>query len=249
MVFHNPDEIEDRDTITIAVYVDDFTVIYGNSSLCDKIISRLKETFEVVETTGANTFLSIKIEQFETGIGLLQVEYIEKLLCKYKMYQCNAVATPIVPGEDKSCEKTSDLVDQELYQEIIGELLYIANRTRPDIAFVVSYLSQFNHRSEKRHMLLMKRVLRYLQGTKNKILFYSDKRGQLEIYADASWGNAEEGKSFSGGAIMLGNLLVMWRSNKQKCVGLSTCTVQLFACSEIVKDASWIINMLTEMNL
>ncbi|KAK2578119.1 hypothetical protein KPH14_000978, partial [Odynerus spinipes] len=78
---------------------------------------------------------------------------------------------------------------------------------------------------------------------------YISKRGHLEIYADASWGNAEEGKSFSGGAIMLGDSLVMWRSNKQKCVGLSACTVELFACSEIVKDASWIINILIEIDL
>jgi len=65
-------------------------------------------------------------------------------------------------------------------------LLYLANRTRPNIAFVTSYLSQYNNKPEKRHWLLVKKVLRYLSGTKDKILFYSNKCGSLKTYADAS---------------------------------------------------------------
>jgi len=82
-----------------------------------------------------------------------------------------------------------------------------------------------------------------------KILFYSNKYGSLKTYADTSWGNAEGGKSFSGGVIMIGDSLIMWRSNKQKCVGLSTCVVELFACSDVVKEIKWIANILVEMNL
>lgn len=34
----------------------------------------------------------------------------------------------------------------------------------------LSYLSQYNQEPDKRHWLLAKRILRYLRGTKNKIL-------------------------------------------------------------------------------
>ncbi|GFT63114.1 retrovirus-related Pol polyprotein from transposon TNT 1-94 [Trichonephila clavipes] len=90
-----------------------------------------------------------------------------------------------------------------MYQELIGELLYLANRTRPDIIFVMSYLSQFNHNPEKRHYHLVKRVLRYLMGSKDKKLFYENEFGILNASSDASWGNAENGKSFSGGVVLL----------------------------------------------
>ncbi|KAK2578209.1 hypothetical protein KPH14_012845 [Odynerus spinipes] len=40
----------------------------------------------------------------------------------------------------------------------------------------------------------------------------------------------------------------MWRSNKQRSVGLSTCVAELFACSETVKDIIWVKNILVEMN-
>ncbi|GFX45340.1 retrovirus-related Pol polyprotein from transposon TNT 1-94 [Trichonephila clavipes] len=77
------------------------------------------------------------------------------------------------------------------------------NRTRPDISFVISYLSQFNHNPEKRHYNLAKRVLRYLMGSKDKKLFYENEFGILNASSDASWGNAENGKSFSGGVVLL----------------------------------------------
>lgn len=70
----------------------------------------------------------------------------------------------------------------------------------------------------------------------------------LKAYSDASWGNAEGGKSFSGGVIFLGNSLISWKCKKQRTVGNSTCEVELFAVSEIVKDVLWLQNMLTELN-
>jgi len=64
--------------------------------------------------------------------------------------------------------------------------------------------------------MLGKRVLRYLQGTKYKRLYYDrNKSGLLKAYSDASWGNAENGKSFSGGVIYIGNSLISWKGKKQ----------------------------------
>jgi len=64
--------------------------------------------------------------------------------------------------------------------------LYLANRTRPDVVFVTSYLSQFNNRPEKRHIKLAKQ-LRYLQDGKDqkKKLFYTNELGTLKTYADS----------------------------------------------------------------
>ncbi|GFX99588.1 retrovirus-related Pol polyprotein from transposon RE1 [Trichonephila clavipes] len=104
-----------------------------------------------------------------------------------------------------------------MYQELI-ELLYLANRTHPDISFVMAYLSQFNHNPEKRHYNLAKRVLKYLMGSKDKKLFYEKEFGNLNASSDASWGNAENGKSFSGGVILLGNSLILWKRRQQKSV-------------------------------
>ena len=38
-----------------------------------------------------------------------------------------------------------------------------------------------------------------------------------------------------------------WKCRKQRIVGNSTCEVELYAVSEIVKDIMWLQNMLTEL--
>ena len=48
---------------------------------------------------------------------------------------------------------------------------------------------------------------------------------------------------------MLDHSLIIWRNRKQRCVGLSTCVVELFACSELVKDITWISNILLKLGV
>lgn len=125
------------------------------------------------------------------------------------MSDCKLINIPIVEGEDKKCnEHNSEKYDVNKYQELIRELLYLATRTRLAIAFITSYLSQYNHYSQKTHHVLYKRILRYLNGTKHKQLHFNREFGLLKAYSDANYGNANEGKSFSGGAIFIGNSLV-----------------------------------------
>ena len=84
--------------------------------------------------------LGIEIAKHTNGISLSQSSYIESLLIKHGLEYCNTVKTPTVKGEDKSFPTTNEMVDLTMYQELIGELLYLSNRTRPDISFVTIYL-------------------------------------------------------------------------------------------------------------
>ncbi|GBM95246.1 Retrovirus-related Pol polyprotein from transposon RE1 [Araneus ventricosus] len=195
----------------------------------------------------------MEIVKHKNGISLSQSEYIESLLVKYNLNECKSVKTPIVKGEDTSFPPTNELIDITMYQELIGELLYLANKTRPDISFLTCYLSQFNHKTEKRHYILAKRVLRYLMGTKDKKLLYDNNFGFVKASSDARWGNAENGKSFSGGVILLGNSLISWKYNKQKSVSLSTCEAE-FKNSDSQAAIQWIegtrsLNKSRHMNL
>ena len=82
------------------MYVDDFTLIYNNKEAYHEILSRLKKKFEI-ETSNSGKLLNITIKTFEPGLDMSQAEYIEKLLEKYNMRECNSVITP-VSGEDKA---------------------------------------------------------------------------------------------------------------------------------------------------
>jgi hypothetical protein len=77
------------------------------------------------------------------------------------------------------------------YREAIGALLYMSIRTRPDITVAVGALAKHVHESRPLHWEGVKRILRYLQGTKNNPLVFQTGKSTdpltLTVYADADW--------------------------------------------------------------
>ena len=62
------------------------------------------------------------------------------------------------------------------------------SHTRPDIAYIVSVVSQFMHSPSKEYMDAVYRVLRYLKSSPGKYLFFG-RNNDYEItgYIDADW--------------------------------------------------------------
>ena len=78
------------------------------------------------------------------------------------------------------------------YQELTGSLNHLAITSRPDIAFAVSKLCQFNSKPTLTHLKAARRVLRYAIHTRSYWLKYcSDGSFELELlgYADADYGS------------------------------------------------------------
>src|SRR6202522_1567400 len=109
------------------------------------------------------------------------------------------------------------------YREAIGGLNWVAIGTRPDIAFVVGQLAQFMESPGKVHWEAVKRVLRYLKGTKDLRLTYG-KRGTrgMEAFVDADGATQEDRRAISGFVITIDGGAVSWMSKKQELVPLST---------------------------
>ena len=53
------------------------------------------------------------------------------------------------------------------YSSVMGSLMYVQVCTRRDIAFVVGVLSKYVNDPSQSHWKAAKKVLRYLQGTKD----------------------------------------------------------------------------------
>jgi hypothetical protein len=58
------------------------------------------------------------------------------------------------------------------YLSVIDALMYLANNTRPDIAFAVNCLSIHSATSTTHHWNTIKNILRYLKGTIDLGLFF-----------------------------------------------------------------------------
>ena len=70
-------------------------------------------------------------------------------------------------------DENEELLEPEVpYLSAIGALMYIANCTRPDIAFAVNLLARHSAAPTRRHWAGVKNIFRYLNGRKDLGLFY-----------------------------------------------------------------------------
>lgn len=75
-------------------------------------------------------------------------------------------------------------------------ITYLAINTRPDLAFIVSFLSQYNIDYTKMKWKMLKRVFRYLNNTRILSIIFRSTEEEITRYVDADYANdQEEGKS------------------------------------------------------
>ena len=87
------------------------------------------------------------------------------------MEDSSSISTPMVVGCKLSKHDPSPDVDQRTYQSMIGSLLYITTY-RPNIMQVVGMVGRFQSAPKQSHLVVIKRIFRYLKGTMTYGLWY-----------------------------------------------------------------------------
>ena len=149
----------------IAVYVDDLIIMSDSDNQLKEVKNSLYQRFKMTDLGEIHHCLSVVVERANNSLRLSQKPYIQQLLQKFKMESCHPVSTPAACDVKLSCDDGSKPADPNLYQSIVGSLLYAAVSTRPDIAEAVGVLAKFNSCPTETHMTAAKRVIRYLKGT------------------------------------------------------------------------------------
>nr|GFB18905.1 uncharacterized mitochondrial protein AtMg00810-like [Tanacetum cinerariifolium] len=100
----------------------------------------------------------------------------------------------------------------------------------------------------KKHLIEVKRIFHYLQGTVNTGLWYTKDSGfELTGFSDADYTGCKDSfKSTSGGAQFLGEKLVSWFSKKQDCMALSTTEEEYVSLSACCTQVLWMQTQLTD---
>ena len=103
-------------------------------------------------------------------------------------------------------------------------------------------LGQYQSNPGIDHWKAIKKVLRYLQGTKNYMLTYI-RTNNLEIigYSDSDYvGCKDTGRSTSCYIFMLSNGPISWKSHKQSLIASSTMEAEYVACYKAICHAIWL---------
>ena len=240
---------EVKQIITL-VYVDDLLITGNNDENIKWTKEKLFSKYKVRDLRKANWILGIKIDYNNEVIFLSQQVYVNKLLKRFGMDKSKHMATPIVK---QICEHGDHLEfkDNNLYRQVIGTLLFLANSTRPDISYAISYLSRYVQKPLNHHWISLKRIMRYLVGTKQFGLFYSYNTEKcLYAYIDAAYANnSEDRKSTTGCVVYYNNTPIAWSRKKQQVIATSSTEAEYMALCYGFKNILWLRNVLSELKL
>jgi hypothetical protein len=153
-------------------------------------------------------------------------------------------------GLKLSAKTDSKAVNESVYRQLVGSLIYLTT-TRPDLSFVVSFISRFMTAPKVEHWTATKRVLRYVKGTLDfGILYNRSKDPRLCGYTDSDWaGSVDDRKSTSGYVFSLGTGAVTWTSKKQHAVALSSTEAEYRGAVKGACEAVWLRRMLSDMQM
>ena len=238
-----------NDFIIIGIWVDDGLIASKSKSKALEIIAYLEQHFEM--TSGpADSFIGLEItrDRAQKNLFLTQSTFIEKLIEKFRMTECNLLDIPADPCSYLSVancppEDKYDSRNNTAYRALVGALLYIMGTTRPDIAFAVIAVSRYCQNPGPAHWKAAKRILAYLRGTIHYGLCFSasDSVNVLIGYTDSNFaGCPDTRRSTTGTLYLLNEGPISWKSRLQKPVAQSTAEAEYYAAGNASCDNVWL---------
>ncbi|XP_073033719.1 secreted RxLR effector protein 161-like [Primulina eburnea] len=136
------------------------------------------------------------------------------------------------------------------HSNAIVSVMYLMVSTRPDIAYYVSCLSQYMSNPGVYHWQAVKWLLRYLTSSVKYGLkcSKSDVGVKLVGYVDSNYANDRDNrKSTTSYVFTLCGACIIWKSQLQHIVALSTTESEYVAVTEALKESIWLTGLISDI--
>ena len=246
----------DNSFIILLLYVDDILIARSSIEEINNLKKQLSKQFAMKDLGAAKQILDMRIIKNKANgiLKLSQSEYVKKVPSKFNMNETKPISTPLGSHFKLSKEQSSkteeerDHMSKVPYASVIGSLMYAIVYTRPDITHVVGVVSRFISRPQKQHWEAVKWILKYLKGSSDTCLCFTDASLKLRDYVDVDFASdIDSRKSTTGFDFTLGGTTISWASNLQKIVTLSTTEPKYVAATEARKEMIWLHGFLDEL--
>jgi len=245
-------ETEDS-VVLLPLYVDDLLIGYHDDHHMECIRGTLVQHFKMVIAGPASWVLGMCVtnDLLAGCITLDQMQYIQKVLDKFGMADCKPVPTPLPKKTilHRATDQEAHKACSYPYLQAIGSIMYTMLGTRPDIAHAVSTLSHFASHPGTPHIHALKHLFRYLKGTADYGIVYSQDGGSLlgceanSIYGftDSDYAmDPDTHRSVSRAIFLLARGPISWSLRLQSTISQSSTEAEYVASTEATKEAIWL---------
>ncbi len=241
-----------KEDLILMIYVDDVICFSPKAELIDEFVASMQrpepQQYVLEDLGDVTSYLGLNVTHDKAGtITLTQPHLIDKVIksAGFERRAINPVATPACEVLKKYPKSRSVSSKEFHYRSVIGQLNYLAATTRPDIAFAVHQCARFCNDPKEPHVKAVKRIVRYLVGTRTQGLILDPSKPQLDMYVDADFAGGydkEHGEepasvySRTGFIIKYAGCPLMWQSKLQTEIALSTTEAEYIALSYAMRS-------------
>jgi hypothetical protein len=223
---------------TICWYVDDNKISHMDQDVIDEVINELKPHFGKLTVTRGNshTFLGMDIKIRNDGkFEILQKDHLEEAFEMFGEDLTRNVTSPASSDlfQVDQDSKSLDDVKSKVFHSVSAKLLFVMQRSRPDIETAIAFMCSRVSKSTKDDWRKLKRVLQWLYHTVDKPrIIGASSLTELFTWVDAAFAIHPDMRSQTGGCMSFGWGTIHSRSSKQKLNTVSSTEAEIVGVGE-----------------
>jgi hypothetical protein len=232
--------------------VDDILIVGNNDAEIQRVQQHFRNSFKRVTTQEeVKKFLGIQIEKINDSTGnyllLHQSDYALQTSKGFTSGKPKRTPLPL----DLTAAKEDKSPKVKPIHDLVGQLRFLADRCRGDLAFVASFLARFAASATQVQIDALNRSLQYLNLKHDLGLKVGSADFQLilRVFTDASFAKEFDSKAQLCYAFFLSDDsgTVLFKSWRDKAVSISTTQAEIHALVDALKAILWYRELLREL--
>ena len=234
---------------TVAWHVDDVKISHVEKEVVDRVIHDLETKFgkeaPLSKSRGkVHDYLGMILDFSVDGeLRINMIPYIKMVLAALPSNMRGRAATPAASYLYKINNVNPVYLDEEtvdLFHSVTMQLMYLAQRGRPDTLTAVSFLSSRVQQPDTDDYKKLARVTKYLDSTQDLVLrLAAASDGTIRWWVDASYAVHPDMRGHTGGTMSLGSGSVYSTARKQKIVTRSSTECELVGVYDVLPQMEW----------
>ena len=246
--------------IIYVLYTDDTILAGPNKKEIDETIEQIKSAGLQITVEGSiEDFLGVRVQRNNDGsFEFTQTHLIDQITQALHIQDARPRPVPAKLETLKRGINTPPFDNSFNYRSVLGKIGYLQICTRPDIAYSAHQCARYGTAPRKIHGDALRNIGKYLLGTrKGGMLYKPDRKRGLEVHVDADFAgnwdkldahNPDTVRSRHGYIISYAGCPILWKSQLQSEIALSTTEAEYTGLSYSLRAAIPIMRLLAEMH-